>query len=170
MFYMVTLVGLMLSLLAACGAPTGDAAGAEATPGLCDHRVDVRTGAVSASQVPSECGSIAPLPETKEPVRVIQATGIGHPPPWLKGARARLMARRAAEVLAVRNLSRKLGCRRRTTLSGFRYVSTDYLPNGAVRVTVEYPRTIPWPRPEREPTLNRSQSEKTGSEPLLEVD
>ena len=50
-----------------------------------------------------------------------------------------MMARRAAEVVAVRNLAKKLGYPRRATIRGFRYVSTEYLDDGSVRVTAEYP-------------------------------
>ncbi len=69
----------------------------------------------------------------------VRSVGIGYPPRHLKGARARLMARRAAEVVAVRNLARKLGYPRRATIRGFRYVSTEYLDTGSVRVIAEYP-------------------------------
>lgn len=69
----------------------------------------------------------------------VQAVGIGYPQRHLKGARARLMARRAAEVVAVRNLARKLGYPRRAAIRGFRYVSAEYLDDGSVRVTAEYP-------------------------------
>ena len=151
MLYVVTLVCMMLPLLAACAAPAGC--------GTCTAVV-VNTTSDEAGPLPhphvqrdgSECplpdgrGSDCPLPGGRgagcpEPVRAVQATGIGHPPPGLEGARARLMARRAAEVVAARNLARKLGCRRRATLHGFRYVSTDHLPDGSVRVTVECPRS-----------------------------
>lgn len=46
------------------------------------------------------------------------------------------MARRAAEVTAVRNLARKMQESGRT-LQGFRYVSTRRLQNGVIEVTVE---------------------------------
>ena len=72
--------------------------------------------------------------------------GIGHPPRRMKGARARLMARRAAEVVAVRNLARKLGYGPRATVRGFCYVSTEYLVDGSIRVTVEYTRTPRLPK------------------------
>ncbi|MGD2111089.1 MAG: hypothetical protein PVI86_17060 [Phycisphaerae bacterium] len=73
-------------------------------------------------------------------VSTVRAPGVGVPPPRLRGAQARLMARRAAEVRAVRNLAVKLGDRRRTTLRGFRYVSTTYRRDGSVRVVVESTR------------------------------
>lgn len=68
---------------------------------------------------------------------ILRAAGIGRPPPRLWGARARLMARRAAEVRAVRNLARKLGHGSRATVRGFQYRGTEYLSDGSVKVVVE---------------------------------
>ncbi len=71
----------------------------------------------------------------------IQAVGIGYPPPRMPGAQGGLMARRAAEVGAVRNLAIKLGVGPQGRLPTFRYVSTKQLLNGSVEVTVE--TTVP---------------------------
>jgi hypothetical protein len=49
------------------------------------------------------------------------------------------MARRAAEVVAVRNLATRLGCGRRARIRGFRYAATTYRADGSVEVVVEYP-------------------------------
>jgi hypothetical protein len=68
----------------------------------------------------------------------ISVTGVGFPPPGMKGARAKLMARRAAEVVAVRNLATELGYGRCATIRGFRYSSTSYRADGSVEVVVEY--------------------------------
>ena len=81
----------------------------------------------------------------------IRATGIGYPPRHLTGPRATLMARRAAEVLAVRNLGAKLQANQttfrhngteyrqtNTTIRGYRYLPARNLPGGAVEVTVEW--------------------------------
>ena len=70
---------------------------------------------------------------------VVRASGVGYPPPRMRGVRGRLMARRAAEVVAVRNLATKLGYTRRATIRGFRYASTAYRADGSVEVVVEYP-------------------------------
>jgi len=70
----------------------------------------------------------------------IRENGIGRPPRNLQGPRARLMARRAAEVQAVRNLARKLGLPRHTVVRGIHYTKTDYHPNGTVVVEVQYKR------------------------------
>ena len=69
---------------------------------------------------------------------VIRVSGIGRPPSRLRGTRARLMARRAAEVRAVRNLAAVLGRDMPTTIRGFGYVDTSYRADGTVVVTVEY--------------------------------
>lgn len=69
----------------------------------------------------------------------IRAMGLGHPPLWMGGGQARLMARRAAEVRAVRSLAMKLGSGRRTRICGFRYAATAYRSDGTVYVVVEHP-------------------------------
>lgn len=80
--------------------------------------------------------------------KVIRAVGIGQPPRHLTGTQARLMARRAAEVIAVRNLAAKLARVDRvsthrhptrvtslqTRLRGFQYGPAVVLPNGHVKV------------------------------------
>jgi len=78
------------------------------------------------------------------PAATVQTVGLGYPPPRMSGARGRLMARRAAEVVAVRNLAAKLGIGPQGRLPAFRYVSTKHLPNGSVEVTVE--TTVPFGR------------------------
>ena len=88
---------------------------------------------------------------TENPPAVIRATGIGKPPHGKPTAQSRLMARRAAEVVAIRNLAARVhgltadpteGTSRITTvtqISGFRHVSSRSLPGGRVEVTVELP-------------------------------
>lgn len=78
-------------------------------------------------------------PATRPSVGVIRAMGLGHPTLRMSGGQARLMARRAAEVRAVRNLAVKLGSGRRARICGFRYAATRYRPDGSVHVVVEYP-------------------------------
>lgn len=93
-------------------------------------------------------GAIADSATAFRPVRaaaggggvVVQATGIGRRPPQMNDPRARLMARRAAEVVAVRNLFNEMHDRGRE-LRGFRYVSYQTLPDGRIQVTVQ--ATIP---------------------------
>jgi len=59
----------------------------------------------------------------------------------MKGAQARLMARRAAEVSAVRNLGKKLGLDSTSRVRQFTYESIRYLANGQVEVTVKAVRS-----------------------------
>ena len=79
-----------------------------------------------------------PLPT---PDALVQAVGIGFPPPRMHGTQRRLMAQRAAEVAAVRNLAVKLGIGPQGRLPTFRYVSTTHLLNRSVEVMVE--TTVP---------------------------
>lgn len=70
------------------------------------------------------------------------ATGVGRPSPAMPPAQARLMARRASEIRAVRNLAaRETGLavpptRLRTQVHSYRYVETRELPDGSVVTTV----------------------------------
>lgn len=98
----------------------------------------------TAGQHTVVCSNDARVTETiwvtsNAPVDVVRATGTGRPPAKYTGVRARLMARRAGEVIAVRNLARKVkaaGGRSR----GFRYVKYEYHVDGRVTVTVETDR------------------------------
>lgn len=78
------------------------------------------------------------LPCTASPPRfqTITATGVGYPPPGKKDPQARLLARRAAEVVAVRNLRRKAN-RLGATVRSFRYVSSTRRSNGSFQVIVQ---------------------------------
>ncbi len=89
----------------------------------------------------------------------VQAVGIGYPPPRLPGVQGRLMARRAAEVVAVRNLAVKLGVGPRGRLPSFRYVATKHLLIGSVEVTVE--TTLP---------VGRNMTAKTSKSVLISSD
>lgn len=92
----------------------------------------------------------------------VRATGIGRPPKHMTGPQARLMARRAAEVVAVRNLAAKLQgqpiptgragtahTRLDAVVRGFRYLPSRELPDGTIEVTVELaqPGTSPPQKP-----------------------
>lgn len=93
------------------------------------------TLALTGSPLQTEPASFRPIPSPA--VVVVSATGIGHPPRHMRGAQARLMARRAAEVTAVKNLAAKLGLPSTARMGALRYVSARNLPGGAVEVTVE---------------------------------
>ena len=93
----------------------------------------------------------APQPSASATEAVVRVTGIGRPPSGRSGAQARLMAQRAAEVVAVRNLAAQLsgvepnesgqqtvGCPE-GLIRGFRYLPARQLPDGSVEVTVELP-------------------------------
>lgn len=84
-----------------------------------------------------------PLFDTAAEPQVVRATGIGRPPKHLQGPRARLMARRAAEVVAVRNLARKIPAPFARPVRNFRYVAERNLDDGRVEVTVEWRAPAP---------------------------
>ena len=88
-------------------------------------------------------------PGRHPPVRVIRATGVGYPPGRMSGAQARLMAKRAAEVRALRNLATKLGHGRHARVRGFRYLPARYRADGSVRVVVEKVVSAPRASPPR---------------------
>lgn len=69
------------------------------------------------------------------------AVGVGHPTPGRSPAQARLMARRAAEVVAVRNLARQHTSSPSAHICGFHYVRYRAFRDGRVEVIV---RARPW--------------------------
>ena len=83
--------------------------------------------------------------------RTVRATGIGRSPARYTGVRARLMAQRAAQLVAARNLLLKLAAtqqgaaergapergRRTRRLRGFRYLPTVFRPDGTAVATIE---------------------------------
>lgn len=82
---------------------------------------------------------------------VIQAVGIGKPPAKYHGARARLMAERAAHVVASRNLLAKVSgvevpqsragyIRLEGRLAGVRYLPTTFHADGSAEVVAELER------------------------------
>ena len=93
------------------------------------------TIALAGTTAENAPASFGPAP--RPAIVVVSAGGIGHPPRHMRGVQARLMARRAAEVTAVRNLAAKLGLPPGARMGSFRYVSARNLPGGAVEVTVE---------------------------------
>ncbi|NLX12160.1 MAG: hypothetical protein GXY44_00695 [Phycisphaerales bacterium] len=82
---------------------------------------------------------------------VVRANGIGRSPDRYRGVRARLMAERAARIVATRNLLAKItwaetpcpqsGHRRiEGRLSGVRYLPTVFHPDGSAEVIAEVSR------------------------------
>ena len=67
----------------------------------------VVSGAVVAGTEPTDQAAKAALPAPVD--IVLRATGTGRPPASAAGAQARLMAERAAVLVALRNLAVKLG-------------------------------------------------------------
>ncbi len=110
------------------------------------------TGFAILSVVVWGLGAPGPAPASQPaPRTTLRVTGVGYPPARLSGPRARLMARRAAEVVAQRNLAAELarlstgvggaGVAHRPSarIAGFRYVAQRDLPDGSVEVTIEWP-------------------------------
>lgn len=118
--------------------------------GLCPRSMTLAMFAVFPAPVIPACTTtpaapapwIAPAcchaPMASCPSEIVRATGIGRPPIGPPPAQARLMARRAAEVVAVHNLALKLGLPSGTRVRGFRYLPPIYHPDGRVEVTVEW--------------------------------
>ena len=82
----------------------------------------------------------------------LRATGVGKPPPHMgQSAQARLMARRASEVVALRNLVARAGAGEttgdprtghtwtRAFIKGYRVVSRKAHPDGSITTEVELP-------------------------------
>lgn len=69
------------------------------------------------------------------------AVGVGRPTPGRSPAQSRLMARRAAEVVAVRNLARQHSSSPSVRVRGFHYVRYREFRDGRVEVIV---RARPW--------------------------
>lgn len=80
-----------------------------------------------------------PAAEPRAPV--IHATGTGRPSPRHPPVQAHLMARRAAEVVAVRNAGRQDGQGNLMFVRGFQYLQARTHADGSVEVTVQYQRT-----------------------------
>lgn len=110
------------------------------------------TGFVILSVVVWGLGAPGPAPASQPaPRTALRVTGVGYAPARLSGPRARLMARRAAEVVAQRNLAAELARlstgvggvrvahRLSARIAGFRYVAQRDLPDGSVEVTIEWP-------------------------------
>jgi hypothetical protein len=96
--------------------------------------------------------SAHPSPAFFAPTTTIRATGKGLPPPQMSGQQARLMAERAAQVIAVRNLAATvrglpipdhgnaaspLPAEVAARIRGYRYLPARPMPDGSVEVTVE---------------------------------
>lgn len=82
--------------------------------------------------------SAPPASVNPSPARVVVAAGDGRAPARMRGPQAKLMARRAAEVVALRNLTRELNLPASTVVKGFRFVSAIHHPDGSATVTVEW--------------------------------
>jgi hypothetical protein len=72
--------------------------------------------------------------------QIIQTTGMGRPSLRHPPAQACLMARRAAEVAAVRNAARADGQGNVMFVRGFQYLHSRTHADGSVEVTVQYQR------------------------------
>jgi len=81
------------------------------------------------------------------PLRV-RASGVGYAPPWVAGTpRGRLMAERAAKLVAMRNLAvggarLPYGTSVRAVLPGVKVVRMGRMPDGGVSATVETTRPV----------------------------
>lgn len=86
------------------------------------------TLATTAMAGPNPASTTRPTP--------VEAVGVGYPPSRLTGPQAGLMARRAAEVGAVRNLYREINSANPVQRVPFRYVSSVTRPDGSIVVRV----------------------------------
>lgn len=75
--------------------------------------------------------------------RVIVVSGEGRAPARMRGPQARLMARRAAEVVALRNLAHELNLPTPATLTRFRFISAAHRSDGSVVVVLEWREALP---------------------------
>ena len=82
-------------------------------------------------------GRNAPSVAQRMPGASIRAEGIGYPPGNMTGSRAKLMARRAAEVAAVRALHRRLVLPSGARTPPFRWISVEWKADGSVIAIVE---------------------------------
>lgn len=90
----------------------------------------------------------APAPPPTRPASRPAIHGVGVGIPCGTGAQARLMAGRAAEVRAVRDLGRKMGIPDGNPIPPFRYLSRRIDADGHVTVVVT---SALGPRPVRDP-------------------
>jgi len=77
-----------------------------------------------------------PVPASTTRQTPLEAIGVGYPPARLAQPQARLMARRAAEVSAVRNLYREINPADPVQRVPFRYVSSVTRTDGSIVVRV----------------------------------
>jgi hypothetical protein len=87
-------------------------------------------------------GALGPTGPRMHSTVTVEARGVGYPPARMRQPQARLMARRAAEVGAVRTLYRQINPANPVQGIPFRYVSSVTRPDGSVvvRATATLPR------------------------------
>lgn len=97
--------------------------------------------------IPAQAQRMTAVEHRHDAPQVVRATGVGRPSAGRSAAQARLMAKRAAEVGAMRNLMQKIAGEQPRTgteevitegfISGFTYHPPVYRPDGSCEVTAE---------------------------------
>lgn len=131
---------MMIVLAAACSHPWTISCGSGGVGPAVESRHVITPPTVGKASDPSAlpnklCAVVDPGAISDD--SVIRVTAIGKAPDHLKGARARLMARRGGEVVAMTRIAEAIDAPRGVLLKGVRFVDYKDQPDGSCVVTAE---------------------------------